>query len=195
MRLKKDYSNLSDDMLFGMIRQEDLGAFEEIYKRYWKLLFAAAYKRLKSRELSEEAVQEIFANFWEKRLEIIISESVQHYLLRSVTYYVIDYFRKEAVRMRYQTALMNVPLSYKNVTEETVMLHELQIQVSKAVDQLPAKCKKVFQMSRQDHKSNKEIAEALEISEKTVENHISKALKILRGTIQVIITLASLLHL
>jgi len=172
-----EYNKLSEKELVDYLKQDKLSAFKEIYERYWKPLYGAAYKRLKSKELSEEIVQELFTNLWIKRHTLNISNGVSGYLYNAVIHQVIDHYRKELVREKYKQAFRVIHSDMDNSTEEAIMLKELTETIESEIRLLPDKCRSVYELSRKEHKSNKEIAAALGISEKTVENHLTKALK------------------
>ena len=175
-----DVSTLSDDELLVLIKQDKLSAFKELYSRYWKKLYAEAYKRLSSKELAEEIVQELFTNLWLQRHARQINSTVGGYLYNTVTNRVIDQYRKEVVRNRHREAMMVVHSDADNATEDAIMLRDLTYAIETEVSQLPDKCRQVYELSRNEYKSNKEIALMLGISEKTVENQLTKALKRLR---------------
>ena len=175
-----DVSTLSDDELLVLIKQDKLSAFKELYSRYWKELYADAYKRLSSKELAEEIVQELFTNLWVQRHARQINSTVGGYLHSTVTNRVIDQYRKEVVRNRHREAMMVVHSEADNATEDAIMLRDLTYAIETEVSLLPDKCRQVYELSRNEYKSNKEIALMLGISEKTVENHLTKALKRLR---------------
>jgi RNA polymerase sigma-70 factor (family 1) len=172
-----EYNKLSEKELVDYLKQDKLSAFKEIYERYWKPLYGAAYKRLKSKELAEEIVQELFTTLWIKRHTLNISAGVAGYLYNAVTHQVIDHYRKELVREKYKQAFRVIHNDMDNSTEEAIMLKELTETIESEISLLPDKCRSVYELSRKEHKSNKEIAIVLGISEKTVENHLTKALK------------------
>ena len=175
-----DFAKLADDELLVLLKQDKLSAFKELYGRYWKKLYCEAYKRLKSKESAEEIVQEIFTNLWLKRHSQQITTAVGGYLYSTVSHRVIDRYRQELVREKYKEAFRLVYSETDNSTEDAIMLKELTYAIETEVSQLPDKCRSVYELSRNAHKTNKEIALQLGISEKTVENHLTKALKRLR---------------
>ncbi|HEY0669644.1 MAG TPA: RNA polymerase sigma-70 factor [Sphingobacteriaceae bacterium] len=175
-----DFKEVSDNDLLELLKKDDVYAFKEIYKRYWKKVYGAAYKRLKSKELSEEIVQELFVTLWSKRQALQLRTSLSGYFYSSVSHYIIDCYRKELVRQKYRDAFKASCVPSDNSTEETYNLKELSHTIEKEVLQLPDKCRSVYELSRKENKSNKEIALHLGISEKTVENHLTKALNRLR---------------
>jgi len=184
-----DHTDIQLVELFGL---GDIGAFEEIYNRYWLKLYAAAYKRLKERETAKEIVQEFFTSFWINREQVKIRTSLQGYLFTSIKYLVLNHKRAEAVRNSYAEILLMVGNSFDNSTEENYYYKELLERVETEVNLLPPKCRNVFELSRKQYKTNKEIAELMGISEKTVENHLTKALRYLRVNLNSLLLLTFL---
>jgi len=176
---KGAYINHSEEDLVLLIQQGDIAAFSEIYNRYWDKLYNSAYKRLSNSEACEEIVQDVFTKYWEKRQHIILTTNLGAYLLTAVRYNVIDYYRKEAVKDTFiKISQFDTPVDNSN--EEHIQLKDLMQLVNKVIESLPSKCRTVYEMSRIEHKSNKEISVALNIAEKTVEGHLTKALQYFR---------------
>ncbi len=175
-----DVKTLTDVQLLNLIKADHEPAFKELYYRYWKHLYAFAYNRVRSREVAEEIVQDFLTNFWLNRAKVNIQTSFEGYVYTSIKNLVLNYFAREA---RKTEMLENISIhssGLDNSTEEMIMLHELRSVITREVSQLPVKCRSVFELSRLENKSNKEIAQTLGISEKTVEGHLSKAIKRLR---------------
>ncbi|SEO34627.1 RNA polymerase sigma-70 factor, ECF subfamily [Mucilaginibacter gossypiicola] len=189
MKRLSDHTDIQLTELFGL---GDIDAFEEIYNRYWLKLYSAAYKRVKERETAQEIVQDFFTSFWINREQVKIQTSLQGYLFTSIKYLVLNYKRAEAVRNSYAEILLMVNNSFDNSTEENYYYKELLERVETEVNQLPPKCRNVFELSRKQYKTNKEIAQLMGISEKTVENHLTKALRYLRVNLNSVLLLAFL---
>jgi RNA polymerase sigma-70 factor (family 1) len=188
-----NYKQLSEVELMDLLRRESLGAFREIYVRYWKTLYAEAYKRLKNKDQAEEIVQDLFTSLWNKRESLQIDETLAGYLYKSVGYRVIDQYRRELTRLKHRQALKVTYSEADHSTENGIMLKDLEYSINLAVGQLPDKCRSVYELSRVAHKTNKEIAEHLGISEKTVENHLTRALRKLRLSLGSYFTLLAFL--
>ncbi len=165
--------------LCALLIKSDNHAFEEIFNRYWSILYSAAYKRLKSHEKAEEIVQDLFTLLWSKREDIQIHTSLSGYLLTTVRYLVLNHFQKESVRESYKNSL-DLTHAYDNSTEDTILLNDLKRNLEKEVNDLPPQCRSVYELSRNQHIVNHEIATLLSISEKTVEGHLTKAIKRLK---------------
>lgn len=172
-----------------LLKQGDMVAFEELYERYWSKLYSAAYKRLSNREAAEEIVQDIFTSLWIKRSALAINSSFENYLYSSVKYMVFASFQKESNRKAYESYFIHVNSVVDNSTIEEIDSNELKRNVSSEVEKLPEKCRKVYELSRKEFRSNKEIAFFLGISEKTVENHLTRALRTLRMNLKQVGTL------
>src|SRR5687768_14689581 len=175
----KNFKAYSDEGLLKLLKQQELGAFEEIYMRYWRKLYSAAYKRVQSREISEELVQDIFTSLWVNR-EILQVEILSAYLYSAIKYKVINHLEKEISRRLYTEAKLKAFIPVENGTEETVYLNELSLALEKEIQKLPPKRQQIFKLSRQEHLSIKQVASHLGISEKTAENQLGKALKVLK---------------
>lgn len=176
----KDFGKFSDEELSILLFDGDKSAFEEIFNRYWLKLYGAALKRVKYHEIAEEIIQDLFTLLWTKRESIQIQKSLAAYLFTSVRYMVFNHIQKEIVRDNYKDSFQAANEFYDNSTEETVFLNELIRNIEKEVKYLPPQCRSVFELSRKEYKTNREIAEVLGISEKTVEGHLTKAIKYLK---------------
>ncbi|MHB1178949.1 MAG: RNA polymerase sigma-70 factor [Daejeonella sp.] len=188
----RNLEKLSDEELSVLLSKAVSAAFEEIFNRYWFQLYASAYKRVRCREAAEEIVQNLFTSLWVKR-NIPIHTSLAAYLFTSIRYLVLNHIQKEAVRKNFKDSLQIGKSVYENPAEETVFLNDLKREIEKEINFLPSKCRSVFELSRKEHKTNREIAVVLGISEKTVENHLTKAIRRLRLNLNDIICLALVL--
>ncbi|MGH2645834.1 MAG: RNA polymerase sigma factor [Chitinophagaceae bacterium] len=181
--MANSYTNLSSDCLLGLLQQDDPAAFEELYNRYWFQLFISAHKRLKCKEDAEGAVQNLFESLWKNRYKIQVRTSLENYLFASIRYIVLRMMHK---KLSLPSSLDNDAAAYfkpDHSTEETILINDLSNHINQLVDKLPEKCRKVFELSRYEMKTHKEIAAMLGISEKTVENHITKALHLLKDNL------------
>jgi RNA polymerase sigma-70 factor (family 1) len=178
-----NYLQLPDNELLVMLGNNDSLAFNEIYNRYWDKMYGAAYKRVKIAEAAEEIVQDLFTDIWLRRQSLNITSSLGVYLFSAVRYRVINYIHKELVKNNYAQTGIVAARDFDNSTEEIVIASDLNSRLKSEVNQLPEKCRAVFELSRNEYKTNKEIAQSLGISEKTVENHITKALRRLRTSL------------
>jgi len=175
-----NYSRLSDNEL-AAIMADDSAAFTEIYERHWSAMYRSAYNVLRDENACLDIVQEVFVWFWEHRLTLEMS-SVKSYLLVAVKYKVANFIRNSKVRSSFFERLPKVELD-DDYPDEALEVKELQEMIKKFVLELPDRCQEVFNLSRNEHLSNREIAEKLGITEKTVENQINTALKRIKGNL------------
>lgn len=174
--------NISEDEIIQRLKKDDKKALTLIYNAYWKPLFLSSYNLLKNKELCEEIIQDVFIDLWNNREKIQIKISLNSYLYACTRYKVFAQFRKQ--KMIRVELYEDLEKRFQYATPETKIMHkELVDQIDAVVETLPKKCKNVYKLSRHEQLSHKEIAQKLSISTKTVENHISFALKILRGAL------------
>lgn len=173
----------SDKILLKRLKEDDESALTTIYNKYWKPLYNSAFNVLKNKELSEDVVQNIFISLWNNRKKLTIKVSLKSYLYTSTRYQVFAIIRKNKSISHIQL-LDDLDNRIKRTSPETeLMFKELVAQINTVVDSLPDKCRKVYKLSREKQLSHKEISLELNISTKTVENHISKALKTLKASL------------
>jgi len=153
--------------------------FEKVFKSNFKNLHAYAQTIVHDDVMAEEMVQNVFCRLWEKREQIHIRESVGAYLYRSVYHESLNYLKHLKVRDAYQTYVIRQMADTNNAAYE-IELSELEDRLDIALQELPEKCRTIFQMSRFEELKYQEIADKLEIPVKTVENQMGKALKLLR---------------
>lgn len=175
----EDYKLLGDDTLVRLLKASDEKAFREIFERYWKTLFLTAVKKIRSEEIAEELVQDILVSLWQKRLERQI-DNLSAYLHTAVKYAVINFIKASLVRDQHSQSLRQVVPSSISDSEYNLLLHELNLAITHALAQLPEKTQQIFRLSRFEHRSVKEIAATMELSEKSVEYHITQSLKMMR---------------
>lgn len=170
---------LTDQELAEMLNNGNEGAFEVIYKRYWHKLLAIAGRRLNDIENAEEVVQNIFLNLWKRRKTFVLTVSFENYFAVAVKFEVINQLAKQVREAKRNTEFAQ-SLNDSNEILLTYDLELLRKQLEENINTLPDKCQLVFRMSRQADYTNKKIAQELNLSEKTVEKHITTALKVLR---------------
>lgn len=168
-----------DDVLWiRLIQSGNQVAFEYLYRSYFIPLcrFISLYTENKTE--AEEITAELFIYVWEHRENIDFSMSLKSYLFQSAKNRALNYLRDKKQKVSIDI-LKEYSDEYYN-SEEKLEFKELQNLIKEAVCQLSTKCQTVFRKSREEHKSNKEIADEMNISVKTVEAHITAALKNIR---------------
>ena len=190
-----DLQEIKEQELITRLQQGDSKAFEEIYDQYWWAMYVIAHRKTKSKEVAEELVQDLFATIWKKRAQLEIKVSLAGYLKASIHYLIINYFQALMVRSRHRRHL-RLTSAYQNAaTEETINLWGLRQEMAKGLAALPEKSRQIFELSRFENQSNRDIAHQLNLTEKAVEYHISKTLKLLRSYLKdFLLTSLFLLH-
>lgn len=171
---------LSEQEIISAIREGNERIFEETFRKYYQSLCNYANSILKEMDEAEEVVQNLFLSIWEKRSNLEINISLKSYLYRAVHNHCLNRIKHLKVKEEYHQYAVNFyDSSYESVSQ-TVMKNELETKIEEAIRKLPEQCRLIFRMSRFEELKYHEIAEQLELSPKTVENQIGKALKILR---------------
>lgn len=174
------HSECSDMELCHLLKEGDRDAYTEIYERFKGLLYVHAYKMLQDSDAAEDVVQELFTRLWIKREQLSLQRTLSAYLYASIRNQVLDRIARQKVETRYVESLQNFMQTAPCVTDHRVRERELQSRIEKEVATLPTKMRQVFEMSRKAYLSHREIADVLNISEKTVKKQINNALKVLR---------------
>lgn len=174
-----NYKIFDDAILLKLLKAGDGAALEEIYFRYSETVFVAALKKVRSRQIAEELVQNLFIRLWIKREELNI-EHLPAYLQTAIRYQVIDYIRSRMVHERYYQSAKEQPQTHDNSSESRLLLHELALAIENTIKKLPQKTQEIFRLSRYEKRSIKEIAQYMDLSEKAVEYHMTQSLKFMR---------------
>lgn len=171
--------NISDIELVEKLRKGNLDAFNAVFDKYGDRLFGFAMKYLKSTTETEELVQDVFLKIWENKKTLKTDSSLKAYLFTITYHYICRYFRKKQLQGKLKEEI-GLKTEACVDTEEQIDYHSTLEQIEKWIEKLPPKQKVIFEKSRKEGKSSREIAEELKLSPGTVDNHISAALKFLR---------------
>ncbi|MFC3196112.1 RNA polymerase sigma-70 factor [Parapedobacter deserti] len=174
-------TDLSDEGLVGLIKNDDRAAFVAIYDKYWEEMYTCAFHFLPHREVCEDVVHDVFLKLWKSRRKININ-SLRNFLYVAVKNTVLNKIR--AQRKHVAIAEQEMLLLASEQADHELALKEIRGIFERSLDDLPDKCRQILILSRKEHLSNKEIAERLNISTKTVENQINIALKRIRWRMQ-----------
>ena len=162
-----------------LLNKDKEAEFEKVFKAHFKPLHAYANTLVKDDVMAEEMVQNVFCRLWEKTDQIEIRESVSGYLYRSVYHESLNYLKHLKVRDAHRT-YVNHRMETTPSTSHPLELKELEQRLEKALQELPEKCRTIFQMSRFEELKYQEIADRLHLPVKTIENQMGKALRLLR---------------
>ena len=171
-----DFSLASSSELLKEIAKGNKKALDFLFEAYYVVLYRYALKHAGSKESSEEIVLDVFLSIWERRECLLISTSLQSYLFTSVKYRCINYLKSQISNPVFNTSISSVKHPISNNTEEALCCSELEKITQQAIENLPAKCRIIFTLSRNAGMTYKEIAVELDISPKTVESQMTIAL-------------------
>ncbi len=163
----------------GQLRTGDRTALRAIFDQQYEPVCQAIFRFVQDPGLTEDLAQEVFVRFWEKREQINIDSNLSAYLRRMAVNEALAYLRKKT-RFRADELPIHLPGKHAAPADEQLATQELSVRITAAISGLPPRCRAIFQLSRFEDKTYQEIADQLEISIKTVENQMGKALKILR---------------
>ncbi|WKN42109.1 RNA polymerase sigma-70 factor [Tunicatimonas pelagia] len=172
----------SESALVLQLSQGQSVAFEALFRIYYSRLYRFAYSLLRSAEDAEEILQDVFIQVWEKRQQLDPESSFSSYLFTCTKHKALNVIRHRVYERQYQSQSSANAISTD--TEEQIYFQELQEATQNAVDALHPQRKRIFKMSREEGLTYREIAQALGISQKTVENHLGLALKDLRRSLK-----------
>ena len=180
--MNQAYIDINNNMAAEQNRSEKQHnyLFETLFRSHYKPLCVFVYNLIKDQEAAEDIVQEVFVKVWNNREKIDTSRSVKSYLFKAAYNQTLNYIDKNkfmADLSDYAEAEMQ---NYATSADQDLQLKEIEKQAERAINQLPVKCKAVFLMCRKENMTYREVADAMNISVKTVENQMGKALKSLR---------------
>lgn len=173
---------IGDEELFVFRRmvEGDKEAFRFFFEKYYPDLCNLVNLYLHDSMMSEEIVQDIFVQLWEKKEKIKIETSVKSYLLRATKNRSLNYIRNEKTKVDILSKIANVNRMPNEMPDGVMDANQLREIVNAAIDSLPDRCRQIYILGKEKSLSYKEISEELGISVKTVEVHMSNALKKLR---------------
>ncbi|GGH06473.1 RNA polymerase sigma-70 factor [Sphingobacterium alkalisoli] len=175
--MEKSFQHTEDIYVTGLKAQDEV-IFGKVYDLFWSRLYISAFNILRDREQAEDTVQEVFSYLWDNASTLEI-KSLTSWLFTAVRYQVFNVVRSGKVRDRFER-LHLIEETASNLAEIKLDNQDIQRRLMEGLEQLPPRCKEIFVMSRFEYLSYKEIAQKLQLSEKTVENQIAIALKKLR---------------
>lgn len=181
------YNSYDDTELIALLREGNEVAFTEIYNRYWRKLYFLAHKLLNCSVKSEEVVQEVFLTLWEKRDSLDI-QSPGLYLAAMARYSV---YRVLSQKNKYQhIEIGSLKVEPGSISNEEAIEHNILLDIiEKLSNELPEKCRLVFVRNKLMDRPIKDVALELNISTKTAEAHLTKALKMVRAKLGISIAI------
>ena len=166
------------------LKQGKEEALQAIFKQYYKYLLVSAYNIIGDQDKAKDIVQDVFFELWKKHDRLTIETSLKAYLRRAAVNKSLNYLKMHK-RFDWGEEHFSEHTPSKELSaQQQLEASDLQAAINQCIDKLPAKCKTIFSLSRFEKFSHKEIAAQLGISTKTIENQITKALKLIRAAVE-----------
>lgn len=172
-----------DHQLILQIKAGDDMAYNTLFRKYYAYLCTVVLRMTQSKEQAEDVVQEVFLEVWRKRQGLEIKNAVKSYLHRAAVNKTLNKIRDKKLNFDKDEESLEAVATNQSSALQKIQGEELEKVIKEAFESLPEKCRVVFSMVKYEALSYKETAEKLEISVKTVENQMSKALRIMREAI------------
>ncbi|MEO1514828.1 MAG: RNA polymerase sigma-70 factor [Bacteroidota bacterium] len=176
-------STPTDEQLLERIQADDKAAFRLLFDRYYRYLLVTVNNVIGQPDLAKDAVQEVFFTFWKKRQDIHIKSGVKPYLRRAVLNRAFNFLKSRKLESMEGPDLPDREDESPD-PQKQLESADLELIIQQAIDRLPEKCRLIFVLCRVEGLSHKEIAQQLDISTKTIENQMTKALKLLKEAVQ-----------
>jgi len=178
----------SEDLAFELLRNSDSKAFEWLFKKHYRPLCLFANRYSNDLQVAEEIVSETFTMLWDRRDTIFVTASFKSYMFKAVQNRCLNYLRHKKIESAYVNYLVRNNLlddqTFQERQVDSYYNKELAVEIQKAIDNLPERCREIFKMSRFESLTYREIAVKLSISPKTVENQMAIALDKLRQSLR-----------
>ena len=187
MRIKR--TKLNSQIGVEQIRNGDSRAYEKLFHTYFESLSLYANTFLKDIDLAQDITQQTFVTLYEKREQLQIHTSLKSYLYTAVRNRAMDHLRSEKIHATHHEKIRATQSEVDTTEDENAARAELQKKLYHAIAQLPEQNQKIFRMSRMQGLSNQEIADELGLTKRTVETHVSNALKKLRNLVYILYVL------
>ncbi|MDF1547585.1 MAG: RNA polymerase sigma-70 factor [Bacteroidales bacterium] len=172
------------NLILRRIQKGDLKAFESLFKELYSPLCLYANKYLQDKDKAEETVQDIFYGIWKNREKLDIRVSFKSYLYKAVQNNCLQQIQHHLVEDKYKQYVKSEVAHFHSDPAKEMELQEMNEVIEQTLDSLPERCKEIFSMSRFEGLKYREIAEKLEISTKTVEANMGKALQAFRQNLK-----------
>jgi RNA polymerase sigma-70 factor (family 1) len=176
----KSFENISDSDLAGKIKNGEKNAYQELFERYAPRIYQFSFTYLKNQADAEELVQDVFLKIWEKRDSLDQSKNIKSFIFKVAVNTIYDFIRHKNIENAFNDFVRLNSETGSNNTWHSVIFDEMQENLQKLVAQLPEQRQKIFQLSKEEGLSNEEIAAKLNLSKRTVENHLYRAVSFLK---------------
>jgi RNA polymerase sigma-70 factor (ECF subfamily) len=186
---------IEESLLINRLREGDKTSFELLFKHYYPGLVTYASNFIQDREEAEEIVQDFFVRLWINHRQVKPSSSLKSYFFESIKNRALNFLRNIKIKHHIIEDLIQKSESELIFNEDLFVVSELQQKIENSINNLPNKCREVFFLSRFKNINNEDIARKMNISKRTVETHVSNAIKVLRVELKDFLMLLIILNL
>jgi len=172
--------SFDDQSLLFALQQGSNEAFAEVYRRYSRMLFLQAYQKIGVKEVCEDILQDVFSTLWAKKEGLQPGRSLKAYLQGILRHKVIDYYRLSCLHLKHLNALTEMLDKPESPVTDALHAKESASVLQQHIQSLSYSVRTIFLLSRHEGLSVEDISQKLQLSNQTVRNQISKALKLLR---------------
>lgn len=180
------YNDYTDFQLADLLNQGNRSAYAEIFDRYSRVMYMYAKNLTRDKDEAEDLVQDVFTSLWQRSSDFQLKGPISSYLYSAIRYRFINLVAKKKIRTDFALAFQAMIDEGDYSTDNYINEKELIKLIEKEVAKLPEKMRTVFELSRNIGLTHHEIANQLNITEKTVKNHINHALKVLRTKFEIV---------
>lgn len=173
----KNQFDIAEKTYLSALKNDDVKAFDKLFSEYGKRLYHFAYGYLKSKEDAEGLVQEVFLKIWRNRKQLKPDLSFKAYLFKIAYHHILEIFEQINRRQAYRHKVIEESVSFSNELNERLNYQMLLEKVESIIQKLPSRQNEILLKRKKEGVPVKEIATQLGISPKTVENHLTEALK------------------
>jgi RNA polymerase sigma-70 factor (family 1) len=184
---------ITDEDLTALLKKDSKVAFTEIYRRYADSLTGFAMSKLHDMDEARDLLHDFFVKFWEDRQSLNVQENLKSYLFSSIRYKIVDRIRRNISRRSYDSLIQSLADTYEPSVELQIEAEELSLAFVRLIDNLSPRVGLIYKLSRHQNLTVSEIAAMLNLSQQTVKNQLTSALKYLRQSIKYISLLLLLL--
>ncbi len=179
-----NFESVQNPQILEKIQKGDKKAWDQIVSVFYQPLYAYILGMTRQPEIAEELVQDVFVSFWSKREQIQINTSLKAYLYRASRNHTLNFLKRQKFEANYHRELASKKHVQLNTTAQDFHFNELEQRLKEAIQALPEHCREVFELSRFEDLTYKEISETLDIPVRQVHYQISLALKALRKSLK-----------
>jgi RNA polymerase sigma-70 factor (ECF subfamily) len=174
------FESINNSELTQKIKTGEKKAYQELFELYAPRIFRFSFSYLKNKADAEELVQEVFLKIWEKRETLDQSKNLKAFIFKVAVNTIYDFIRHKNIENAFGDFVRTRAELSSNNTWHTVIYEEMLLNIQNLIAQLPEQQQKIFQLSKEEGLSNEEIAAKLNLSKRTVENHLYRAVSFLK---------------